>query len=83
MKRFLAGALLGLFLGWITVPVVKATYSVSQSDGVFHSIDDEDLKSTHAYKWYLIQILISMKEMNTHLINVEANTLAVKKKLNA
>jgi hypothetical protein len=86
MKRFLLGVWIGLPLGWLTVPVVKASYSVVQSDQpVSRSdfLDDDDVKASHAYKWYLQQMLLAMKQLDQHLQKIEENTRAVKEKLKA
>jgi hypothetical protein len=85
MKRFLLGTLVGLFLGWVTVPVVKATYDVIQSDGTAtkHFVDDFDPRESHAYKWYLGQMLKYMMSMDQTLKSLNANMQAVKDKLHA
>jgi hypothetical protein len=84
MKRFLLGAGVGLFLGWLTVPFLKASYEVNQSDHTTRSqVDDDDLRSAHAYKWYLQQLLSEMRQANQHLQEIEANTKAVREKLKA
>ena len=79
MKRFLIGVFIGLIIGWITVPIASALLPNS----VIYVGDDEDFRSSHAYKWYLTQILQYMKSIDKHLQSVEENTKAVKDKLHA
>jgi hypothetical protein len=85
MKRFLLGVVLGLFVGWLTVPFLKASYSISQSDGSIPSRvnDDDDFRASHAYKWYLQQMLLYMKSMDATLKSLDVNIQAVKDKLHA
>ena len=72
MKRFLMGTFIGLFIGWLTVPVIRAAF-----------VDDDEFRGSHAYKWYLTQMLKEIKDVNSHLAAIESNTLAVKEKLHA
>jgi hypothetical protein len=85
MKRFLIGVLIGLFLGWVTVPVAKATYSVIQSDAAAKNIveDEPDLREAHAYKWYLTQMLRYMISMDQKLGKLNDTMTAIKEKLHA
>jgi len=86
MRYFLFGAVLGLLIGWATVPMVKATvYSINRSDSVVTVPlnDDDDFRASHAYKWYLQQMLLNIKSVNDHLAKIEENTKAVKEKLHA
>jgi hypothetical protein len=84
MKRFLIGTVIGLFIGWITVPLVRAGYSVAKSDHtIINQANNDDLNESHAYKWYLTQILIYMRSMDNTLKALNVNMLAVKEKLHA
>jgi len=83
MKRFLLGIIVGLVLGWVTVPFLVASFSISQSDGATGGFVSDDEPNIRTYKDYLKQMLKEIREVNTHLKNVEANTFAVKEKLKA
>lgn len=82
MKCFLLGATVGLILGWITVPIVKATFSVPSS-GTMLVDEDDNFRASHAYKWYLQQMLSYMKSIDQTLKSLDVNIKAVKDKLHA
>lgn len=85
MKRLLLGILIGLFLGWLTVPVVEGIYSVSKSDGAatYPTNDDDDYLKSHAYKWYLTQMLQHITSVDKKLTDLNDNMKAIKDKLHA
>lgn len=78
MKRFL----IGMLIGWITVPILSAGYSVINSDhSITNPTDNDDLRDSHAYKWYLTEILVYMRSMDVTLKSLDTNIKAVKDKL--
>lgn len=87
MKRFLIGITFGLVLGWLTVPICGAIshhhYGTPLLTDEQVEEVEENVDLSHTYKWYLAQILKTVREANTHLQEIELNTKAVKDKLHA
>lgn len=80
MKRFLVGVFLGLVIGWATVPVIRAAWiSVP-----YQRVDnDDDFRTSHAYKWFLQQMLMHIDSIDKKMTELNDNMKAVKDKLHA
>lgn len=68
MKQFLIGIVCGLLLAMLLA---------------FVPIVRADDDSPRSYKQYLFQMLRAIHEVNSHLINIENNTKALRDKLHA
>ena len=81
MKRFLVGVFIGLVIGWATVPAIKAAFvPVVPYQGVE---SDEDFRASHAYKWFLQQMLMHIDSIDKKMTDLNDNMKAVKEKLHA